>query len=169
MQKGRSGAEEQQIEFGVKSLPIASTWDAIINSFSENEARALKRKVGLQLVVILGLCYCVSLLDRNNLGNAAITGMINDLYLIGNQYNLIVLLFFITCVTVQPIAVAVCRKIGPRTFVLTTVLLWGTLLLGFGCVQHCYQLLPLRVVLGLTGRRINAPLRLSDALIVGGA
>jgi MFS family permease len=72
-----------------------------------------------------------------------------DLNLIGNRYNLIVLLFFITYVTIQPIAVATMRKIGPRIFIPTIVMVWGLLLIGFGFVHHWYQLLPLRVILGL--------------------
>jgi MFS family permease len=75
--------------------------------------------------------------------------MSRDLELIGNRYSLIVLLFFLTYVTIQPAAVYLLRKIGPRIFLPTIVLLWGVVVLGFGFVQHWYQLLPLRIILGL--------------------
>lgn len=149
MEKHIDTTETHHVESGREALPPPESWDAIINSFSDKEARALKRKIDLRLVVTLGCMYCVSLMDRNNLGNAAITGMSNDLNLIGNRYNLIVLLFFITYVLIQPIAVALLRKIGPRIFIPTIVLLWGMLLIGFGFIRYWYQLLPLRVVLGM--------------------
>ncbi|KAK5048668.1 hypothetical protein LTR84_005759 [Exophiala bonariae] len=149
MEKSTSTTASNATELEHAAPPPAETWDAIISSFSDKEARALKRKIDLRLVVPLGVMYCVSLMDRNNLGNAAITGMSGDLKLVGNRYSLIVLLFFITYVTVQPVAVYLLRKIGPRIFIPTIVLLWGLLLLGFGFVQYWYQLLPLRIVLGL--------------------
>ncbi|KIX98587.1 uncharacterized protein Z520_05888 [Fonsecaea multimorphosa CBS 102226] len=149
MEKQIDTTETHHVESGYEGLPPPQSWDAIINSFSDKEARALKRKIDLRLVVTLGCMYCVSLMDRNNLGNAAITGMSGDLNLIGNRYNLVVLLFFITYVIVQPIAVALLRKIGPQIFLPTIVLLWGMLLIGFGFVHYWYQLLPLRIVLGM--------------------
>ena len=74
--------------------------------------------------------------------------MSGDLNLIGDRYNLIVLVFFITYVTIQPIAVTLCRFMGPRIFIPTIVLLWGVLIMGFGFVKEWYQLMPLRVILG---------------------
>lgn len=42
--------------------------------------------------------------------------MATGLKLIGDRYNLIVLIFFIPYVLFQPPATVVLRKVGPRTF-----------------------------------------------------
>merc|ERR1711977_706961 len=72
--------------------------------------------------------YCVSLLDRTNLSNAAIAGMTVELELtMGSvdRYSIISLVFFITYTLCQPPATILCRKIGPRVFLGTIIFLWG--------------------------------------------
>jgi hypothetical protein len=55
--------------------------------YSYTEQRTIIHKVDRRLVVLLGFMYCVSLMDRNNLPNAAIAGMNADLGLdVGFRY-----------------------------------------------------------------------------------
>jgi MFS family permease len=140
--------ETIEVENASQNTPPPS-WEAIINSFSDKELATIRRKLDIRLVVPLGCMYCVSVMDRNNLGFAAITGMVTDLNLVGNRYNMIVLWFFITYVLVQPVATACLRKATPPIFIPTITFIWGMLLIGFGFVERWYQLLPLRVILGL--------------------
>jgi MFS family permease len=72
-----------------------------------------------------------------------------DLKLIGERYNIIVLLFFITYVLLQPPATVVLRKIGPRVFLPTITLLWGITMITFGFVKDWTDMLGLRLVLGV--------------------
>lgn len=55
-------------------------------NFTEDEERRLIRRIDLRLVPIVGLMYCVSLIDRTNVAAASIAGMMEDLQLIGNRY-----------------------------------------------------------------------------------
>ena len=48
--------------------------DPILEQFSEADVRRVVRKIDWKLIPICGLMYCVSLLDRTNLSNAAIAG-----------------------------------------------------------------------------------------------
>ena len=48
--------------------------DAHINEFSEAEQKHIVRRIDRRLVTVLGLLYCTSLMDRTNLGSAAIAG-----------------------------------------------------------------------------------------------
>lgn len=48
--------------------------DPILQHFSHEEVKRVMRKVDRRLVSMCGLLYCVSLLDRTNLSNAAIAG-----------------------------------------------------------------------------------------------
>lgn len=48
--------------------------DDIDSRWSLDEQKRILRKVDFRLIPICGLMYCVSLLDRTNLSNAAIAG-----------------------------------------------------------------------------------------------
>jgi MFS family permease len=75
--------------------------------------------------------------------------MAKDLYLIGDRYSLVVLIFFIPYVLFQPPATVVLRKVGPRRFLSGITFLWGSCIIGFGLVKKWDQLLGLRVILGI--------------------
>src|SRR5271170_7289714 len=67
--------------------------DDRLNRFSLAEQRKIIRRVDRRLVLTLGFMYCVSLMDRTNLGIAVVAGMGVDLILIGSRYSIIVLVF----------------------------------------------------------------------------
>ena len=96
-----------------------------IDAFTPEEQRKIIRRIDRRLVLTLGFLYCVSLMDRTNTGIAVVAGMGVDLVLIGSRYSIIVLVFFITYVLLQPPATVVLRKVGPRIFLPTITLLWG--------------------------------------------
>jgi hypothetical protein len=75
--------------------------DARINRFTPEEQRKIIRRVDRRLVLTLGFLYCVSLMDRTNLGIAVVAGMGVDLLLTGPRYSIIVLVFFLTYVILQ--------------------------------------------------------------------
>lgn len=54
--------------------------------FSPAEQRKIIRRVDRRLVLTVGAIYCISLMDRTNLGAASIAGMGEDLNLIGTRY-----------------------------------------------------------------------------------
>jgi hypothetical protein len=109
--------------------------------FSPDEQRRIVRRIDKRLIVTCGLMYCVSLMDRTNLSNAAIAGMVVELNLIGFRYvslhvrcmtrplicfqSTIALVFFATYTISQPPATVMCRKIGPRPFLAFITLAWG--------------------------------------------
>lgn len=123
--------------------------DAHIAEFSPEEQKRIIRRVDRRLVTTLGFLYMCSLMDRTNLGAANIAGMATGLKLIGDRYNLIVLIFFIPYVLFQPPATVVLRKVGPRMFLALITLLWGACMISFGFVKKWDQMLGLRVILGV--------------------
>jgi sugar phosphate permease len=123
--------------------------DERIDQFTPEEQKKIIRRIDRRLVLTLGFLYCVSLMDRTNLGIASVAGMGVDLKLIGERYNIIVLLFFITYVLLQPPATVVLRKIGPRAFLPTITVLWGLTMICFGFVKEWTDMLGLRLVLGI--------------------
>ena len=114
------------------------------------EQRKIIRRVDRRLVVMCGVMYCISLMDRTNLSAAAIAGMTKELEMeTGFLYNIVALVFFVTYTLCQPPATVLTRKIGPRMFLSTITLLWGSIMIAFGFVKNWAQLAGLRVLLGV--------------------
>ena len=61
---GKGGNGEASFNFDLDDDPV----------YSYQEQRAIIRRIDRRLVVTLGLIYCVSQIDRGNLGNASIAG-----------------------------------------------------------------------------------------------
>lgn len=53
----------------------------------EKEEKALVRKVDLMLLPTMWLMYLLSYMDRTNIGNAKIAGMVEDLNMDSNEYS----------------------------------------------------------------------------------
>ncbi|RMZ87274.1 hypothetical protein DV736_g5504, partial [Chaetothyriales sp. CBS 134916] len=134
-----------------KNVTIESdlTYDERINYFTPEQQKKIIRRIDIRLTALLGLMYCVSLMDRTNLGIAVVAGMGVDLNLIGERYSISVLLFFITYVLLQPPATVVLRKVGPRIFLPTITMLWGMAMICFGFVKVWTDMVALRILLGV--------------------
>ena len=50
--------------------------EELIATFSPAEQKKLIRRIDMRLVITLGFLYCVSLLDRTNLGAASVAGYV---------------------------------------------------------------------------------------------
>jgi sugar phosphate permease len=143
--------ESQVDESQPKSVKLSAAEafnEACINAFTPAEQKKIIHRVDRRLVLTIGFMYCVSLMDRNNLGIASIAGMGSDLALVGSRYSIVVLVFFITYVILQPPATVILRKVGPRVFLPGITLAWGIVMIGFGFARDWVTLIPLRLLLG---------------------
>lgn len=59
------------------------------NNYTEEQRKKVFRKVDVRLVPMLALLYLICHIDRANIGNAKIEGMVDDLKMTGVQYNTI--------------------------------------------------------------------------------
>lgn len=48
--------------------------DERITAFSPQQQKSIVRRIDMRLVLTLGFLYCISLLDRTNLGAASVAG-----------------------------------------------------------------------------------------------
>ncbi|KXX80716.1 High-affinity nicotinic acid transporter [Madurella mycetomatis] len=117
--------------------------------FTPEEQAKIKRRIDRRLVLTVGAMYCVSLMDRTNLSAANIAGMDVDLELVGERYNIISLIFFITYVLFQPPSTVIVRKIGPRIHLASITILWGCCMIGMGFANDWGTMAGLRVLLGV--------------------
>ncbi len=79
---GFENVEAADSDHAAKGAPIA----ADDFGFTPEEQKKIIRHVDRRLVLTVGAMYCISLMDRTNLGSANIAGMGKDLLLIGDRY-----------------------------------------------------------------------------------
>ncbi|KGO38946.1 Major facilitator superfamily domain, general substrate transporter [Penicillium expansum] len=60
-------------------------WD---EEYSPPEQRKIIHRIDRRLILMSGLAYCISMIDRTNLGMAAVAGMTDDLGLAGTRYGM---------------------------------------------------------------------------------
>ncbi|CRK28543.1 hypothetical protein BN1708_015230 [Verticillium longisporum] len=58
-------------------------------TYPEEKRKRVFRKVDFRLVPMLALLYLICHIDRANIGNAKIEGMVDDLGMTGVQYNIV--------------------------------------------------------------------------------
>jgi hypothetical protein len=56
-------------------------------SFDGVDEAAVLRKMDLRLIPMLSILYLLAFLDRGNIGNAKIEGLLTDLHMSGPEYN----------------------------------------------------------------------------------
>jgi hypothetical protein len=64
------------------------------------ELKAVMWKLDRRIIPFLGLLYLCSFLDRVNIGNAKLAGIVQDLHISPSDYNLALSLFFVGYVSI---------------------------------------------------------------------
>jgi len=111
--------------------------------------KILRRKYDRRILPFCTLMQLCSMIDRSNMGNAAVLGMREDLELTGNRFNIALSLFFITYILFEIPANMVQRKIGPRIWLPILTCSFGLVTMCIGFVQSFGALCATRVFLGL--------------------
>ncbi|EXJ68736.1 uncharacterized protein A1O5_08530 [Cladophialophora psammophila CBS 110553] len=120
-----------------------------IQRFSPEEQKKILRRIDWRILPIVGAVYFISIMDRNNLGSAAIAGMTKDLELsVGMRYSILTLSFFPTYILFELPSTVVIRWITPRWHLSTICLTWGVLLIIMGFLNDWKDMVGLRVILG---------------------
>ncbi|KAA8908148.1 major facilitator superfamily domain-containing protein, partial [Sphaerosporella brunnea] len=87
--------------------------------------RALVRKLDWKLIPWLCLLYLVSFLDRTNIGNAKIEGLVADLGMTQTQYNASLTIFFVSYAVFEPVSNILLKRMRPRIYIPVIMLAWG--------------------------------------------
>ncbi|KAF4122714.1 transporter [Geosmithia morbida] len=111
--------------------------------------RKLLRHLDLRLAPLFATLYFLAYLDRSNIGNAAVAGLVEDLGISGSQFSTAVSVFFATYVTFEIPAVLVMRKVKPHRLLSAMVLGWSIVTIGTAFVKNFRDLIAVRLLLGL--------------------
>ena len=93
--------------------------------------------------------YLFNALDKGNLGNAKTAGLEKDLNLQGNQYNLILSIFFIPFVLTSPFLGALGKMYGPSRILPLMMFTFGSMTLLTVAATNFGGLMALRWILGM--------------------
>lgn len=99
---------------------------------------------------MLAILYLISHLDRANIGNAKIEGLADDLGLVGNQYNIVLGLFFVPYILFEvPSNILLKKFTRPSYYLGALITIWGIIMTCHGVVQNFAGLLVVRLLLGV--------------------
>ncbi|KAF8624703.1 hypothetical protein AX17_007034 [Amanita inopinata Kibby_2008] len=119
-------------------------------TLTPEQERKLWRKVDLRLLPILSIMYLMSFLDRGNIGNAKLQGLVTQLHLDGNKYNIALTMYFIPYCIFECLGNLVLKKFRPSRWLPGITCVWGIIITLMGLVKNYPQLVGVRVLLGVT-------------------
>ncbi|KAL3442334.1 major facilitator superfamily domain-containing protein [Aspergillus insuetus] len=117
--------------------------------FSPEMQKRVLRKMDLRLIPMLALLYLLAFLDRGNIGNAKIEGMLDDLNMSGHEYNWCLTVFFFTYVAFELPSNLLLKKLRPSRLLPLLMVAWGIVMTLMGIVQNYHGLLIARLFLGV--------------------
>lgn len=133
----------EKFDFGGEStLPPPPT-------LTPEQEKRLWRKIDVRLMPILALLYLFSFLDRGNIGNAKLQGLVTELHLVGNQYNIALTMYFIPYCIFECPANLVLKRFRPSRWLPGITVVWGIIVTLMGIVKNYQQLVVMRVLLGI--------------------
>ncbi|RMJ13886.1 hypothetical protein CDV36_006447 [Fusarium kuroshium] len=96
------------------------------------EDKRLVRRIDFRVLPWICITYALSLIDRTNIAAARIVGMEADLNLTGNQFNVALLVFFITYLVTEIPSNIVIKAVGTQSYLTVLIASWGAIAMCFG-------------------------------------
>ncbi|KAK1624202.1 major facilitator superfamily transporter [Colletotrichum phormii] len=112
--------------------------------------KTLLFKVDTRVLPLLALLFLCSFLDRTNVGNAKIIGLVEDLGISNNQYNQGLAVFYATYIASELPSNLVLKKVSPRIWLPFLTCAWGIVTMCLGFVPSYGSFVAVRAILGLT-------------------
>ncbi|KAH9846723.1 MFS general substrate transporter [Lenzites betulinus] len=116
---------------------------------SAEEERRLWRKIDTRLIPVATLLYLVSYLDRGNIGNAKLQGLLTQLDLTGTRYNIALSMYYLFYLLFNIPSNLLLKKLRPSRWLPGLTLAWGVVATLMGLVKTYPQLVGARVCLGI--------------------
>ncbi|KAG0138353.1 major facilitator superfamily domain-containing protein, partial [Tuber indicum] len=106
--------------------------------------KKLVRKLDMRLIPWLCLLYLASFLDRTNIGNAKIEGLVDDLGMTNGQYNACLTIFFVSYALFEPISNILLKRMRPRIYIPLIMVLWGICMTFMGFCRNFSEMMAAR-------------------------
>lgn len=122
---------------------------ATVADWTPTEERAVKRKLDLILLPILGLAFFALQIDRGNIANALTSTITTDLNLTTNQINVGTALLSLGIVLLEIPSNILLQKVGPRRWLSGQILTWGLVAVLQNFITGYGGYLATRLILGM--------------------
>ncbi|BEI84631.1 hypothetical protein CcaverHIS002_0500320 [Cutaneotrichosporon cavernicola] len=126
--------------------------EEFLATFDEAKQKKMYRKIDVRLLPMLALLYLFAYIDRANIGNAKIEGLLEDLHLDGTKYNTAQSIFFVTYILFEIPANIILERYfrsRPSWWLGGLAVLWGLAMTLHGVVKNYGGLLAVRLALGI--------------------
>ena len=110
--------------------------------------RRVIRKMDFRIVPLVTALYVLAFLDRSNIGNARIAGMTRELKLVGNDYQWLLTIFYISYIVFEWQSL-MWKIVPPHMWLAFTVLGWGIIATAQTATQTWSREMALRFLLGI--------------------
>lgn len=144
---GKEASLSEAHEAGTATTTVHTTSYGTV-SYTRQEERKLVRKVDYLVVPILLVLYLLSFLDRSNIGNAKLDGLVKDINL--RDYSTALTMFFIGYVIGEVPANIVLKKTSPPIWLPSLTLVWGIISVVQGLVHNQAGLFAVRFAQGVS-------------------
>ncbi|KAJ7933830.1 major facilitator superfamily domain-containing protein [Mycena leptocephala] len=116
---------------------------------TDSARTTILRKIDVHLLPFVSLLYLLSFLDRANIGNAKIAGMVKDAHLTGFRYNTIAAAFFIPYALAEVPSNILLKLFRPSRWIPSIMLAWGLVMTLMCLCKTYHDLIIARIFLGL--------------------
>ncbi|KAF7310273.1 MFS domain-containing protein [Mycena indigotica] len=106
-------------------------------------------KMDWWVLPLVTLFWLLSFLDRTNIGNAKVAGLMKDLHLTNKQYSIALTVTYVPYIVAELPSNLILKKVGPHRLLPTMLTLWGVVTACQGTLKSYSGLLACRFFLGL--------------------
>ncbi|KAB8238975.1 major facilitator superfamily domain-containing protein [Aspergillus alliaceus] len=131
----------------IRAITEKATDAAMI--YTPDFEKQVLRKMDVRLIPMLAVLYLLAFLDRGNIGNAKIEGLLDDLHMTGQEYNWCLTVFFFTYCAFELPSNLLLKKLRPSRLLPLLMVAWGIVMTLMGVVQGYAGLLSARIFLGV--------------------
>ncbi|XXH04733.1 hypothetical protein Hte_011155 [Hypoxylon texense] len=138
-----------------KKTPASTDPEVVSTSMSEtaiyvDEAaeKSYRRKIDTYILPFLSLMYLCNSVDRSNLSNAYTDGFATDMHFVGQEYSLLLLLFYIPNGFLDLPLNLLTKRYGARWILSSLCTLWGIMSLLQAAATNFAGMLVLRLFIG---------------------
>ncbi|KAI0450384.1 allantoate permease [Xylaria acuta] len=137
----KRGIDEEQIAQFRRFTEADADWHRAMN-------KKLMRKVDIHLLPLLVLMYLLNFLDRNNLSQARLGTLEEDLGMKGTDFNLATSILFVGYILMQLPSNLLLTRVRPSLFLGTAMAIWGVISTAQAAAQSFGGLVAARFFLG---------------------
>ncbi|GAA5948613.1 hypothetical protein JCM21900_005190 [Sporobolomyces salmonicolor] len=141
--------DKEALGYSIGTIDENSTDEELLHyQIDPKEKRQLLLALDLRIAPVLLVLYLISFLDRSNLGNAAVGGLMTDVNAPANGLSVATSIFYATYVAFEPAWTTLLKTLRPSRLLPAVTLLWGFTLVGAGFMTSYGGLIAVRLVLG---------------------